>query len=71
MILFDLMDKSKQTPIEPLLRAKEVAQIIGCDPDVIYKWISKGTGPKHYKINRRVTRFRLADILDWLKTKER
>jgi excisionase family DNA binding protein len=51
-------------PLEPLLTASEVAEVIGFQAGTIVDWAERGELP-HFKIGGRL-RFRQTDVHKWL-----
>ena len=50
---------------DPLLTPYEVAVFLGVPLRTIYRWRSRGDGPRGYRIGRHV-RYRVNDIERWL-----
>jgi excisionase family DNA binding protein len=48
-----------------LLTPDEVAVFLGVPLRTIYRWRSRGDGPRGYRVGRHV-RYRVDDIEDWL-----
>ena len=55
--------------MESLLTAKELAELISVKVSTIYFWTHTEMIP-HLKISRNCIRFRLSDVVEWLKKKE-
>jgi excisionase family DNA binding protein len=53
--------------IEPLLSARQLAELLGFSPDTIVDWAEAGSVPA-FKIGGRL-RFRESEVMDWLETK--
>jgi excisionase family DNA binding protein len=51
--------------IEPLMSPGEVARFLGLPLRTIYRWRSRGEGPRGYRVGRHV-RYRVRDIEHWL-----
>lgn len=52
-------------PIDPLLKTKEVARILGVHPNTLWKWRNKGYGPTPVEIGPngdRTYRYRRRDV---------
>ncbi len=49
-----------------LLRLKEVCEIIGLSRSTIYKRLAEGSFPRPVRLSERATRWRPAEIEDWL-----
>ena len=56
---------------ESLLRQDEVARILKLSPRTLEAWRHRGGGPRYLKLTARITRYRLSDILAWLREGER
>jgi excisionase family DNA binding protein len=50
---------------DPLLTPNEVSVFLGVPLRTIYRWRSRGDGPRGYRIGRHV-RYRVDDIERWL-----
>jgi excisionase family DNA binding protein len=51
--------------IESLMSPGEVARFLGLPVRTIYRWRTRGEGPRGYRVGRHV-RYRIADVEDWL-----
>jgi excisionase family DNA binding protein len=51
---------------ERLLRAKEVADLLGVTPQVVRKLVAKGSLPRPIRYNRRLVRWKASEIRRWL-----
>jgi predicted DNA-binding transcriptional regulator AlpA len=47
------------------LTPEDLAEKWGLTLDTLYRWRRRGAGPPHLKINSRVIRYRLEDVLAW------
>jgi excisionase family DNA binding protein len=46
------------------LTIRDLAERVGVPEQTVYQWNSRGGGPPYMKIGRHV-RFRLADVVEW------
>jgi excisionase family DNA binding protein len=51
--------------LERMMSPGEVARFLGLPLRTVYRWRSRGTGPRGYRIGRHV-RYRHADVERWL-----
>lgn len=51
--------------LDELLTVEDVAAWVRVEPATVYRWVSRGTAPKHSKVGDLV-RFRRADVRAWL-----
>jgi len=56
----------KPQEIKELLTTKEAAALIKVAPATLVDWRHDRKGPKYFKLNGRMVRYRLSDILAWL-----
>jgi prophage regulatory protein len=52
-----------------LLQTSTVAALAGQGKSTILKWVSEGKFPQPIRLGTRYTRFRAADVNDWLKAR--
>ena len=52
-----------------LLSTDEVSRFLVVPVTTLYAWRYKGTGPKALRVGKHL-RYRMEDVLDWLKTQE-
>lgn len=50
---------------EPLMSPYEVASYLGVPLRTVYRWRTRGEGPRGYRVGRHV-RYRIADVERWL-----
>jgi excisionase family DNA binding protein len=55
----------RPSAIEPLMTPGEVARFLGLPLRTIYRWRSRGDGPRGYRVGRHV-RYRARDVEHWL-----
>ena len=55
---------------ERYLSRAETAEMIGLQPQTLAKWAVVGMGPKFLKLNARVVRYRLSDVLAFLESSD-
>ena len=55
----------RRSDIEPLMSPGEVARFLGLPLRTIYRWRSRGDGPRGYRVGRHV-RYRARDVEQWL-----
>ena len=65
----------KHTPVIPaaedrLLRTSEAAARLGLTTETLKKYRKAGAGPKFIRLNGRVVRYRLSDLIAYLASKE-
>ena len=65
-----LAEPSKPTEKPVFLKTQEFAKYIGVDASTVYKWRSRGTGPKYIKTTHSTLRYRLDDINEWMQSRE-
>ncbi len=53
------------TAEDRLLTADEVADLYRVERNTVYSWRSRGTGPRSFKIGRRVV-YEAAAVAEWL-----
>ncbi len=53
---------------ERYLTRSEAAEILGLQPQTLAKWGMTGAGPKFLRLNARVVRYKLSDILVFLES---
>lgn len=51
-----------------LLRAREVAELLGLAPATVLDWFESGRLPG-FKLSSRAVRFRESELVDWLETR--
>lgn len=56
--------------LDPLLSTEELADYVGKPIGTIYKWRTKGVGPRGIKVGR-TTRYRASEVRRWLEEQER
>jgi predicted DNA-binding transcriptional regulator AlpA len=54
---------------EETLSTKEVAAWLGVSPQFLEIGRSRGYGPEFVRISKRLVRYRVRDVLDWLKSR--
>jgi predicted DNA-binding transcriptional regulator AlpA len=53
-------------PAERYLTRAEAALMLALEPQTLAKWAMDGRGPKLIKLNARVIRYRLSDLLAYI-----
>lgn len=56
-------------PMTKHLTIKDFAEREGVPVATVYRWNTRGEGPRYLRIGRHV-RYRLADVEEWERTKE-
>ena len=54
--------------MEPLLRIKAVAKLVGCSPSTIYRHVEAGLFPKPVRYGVKITAWRSEDIEAWIES---
>ena len=57
-------------PNGALMKANEVAAVLGVSQSTIWAWAKAGKFPAPFKIDDRATRWRAAVVREWLAAKE-
>lgn len=57
--------------LETLLPEKHAAKLMGVSPRTLRNWRVIGGGPQYVKVSARCIRYRRADILAWIESRER
>jgi predicted DNA-binding transcriptional regulator AlpA len=50
----------------PLLRERQVLQLIPVSRATFHRWLRKGMFPKGYRLTRQIVVWRLEVVLDWI-----
>lgn len=53
-----------------LLTTADVAAMVKVKPVTARVWRYRGTGPRYLRLSDRIIRYREADVLSWLSTRE-
>ena len=64
----DIYANGEETTIENLLTIDELSEWLAIEKSTIYAWTSKKIIP-HIKLGKKMLRFRVNEILDWLSEK--
>ena len=51
-----------------MLTENEVADYLGITVRCVQKMRQTGSGPQYYKVSRKIVRYKLEDVMDWLET---
>lgn len=54
--------------LDELLTVEDVARWLVVEPGSVYRWLSRGMGPRRVKLGGPI-RFRRGDVLDWLRAR--
>ena len=52
-----------------LLSTRDTARLLGVQPNTLWVWRKAGRGPRALMLNRRLCKYRLADVEAWLASK--
>jgi len=55
---------------QPMLTVEDVAAYLQVPDNTVYRWNTRGTGPRRHKIGRNV-RYRLEDVDEWVRNQLR
>jgi excisionase family DNA binding protein len=59
------MPKGQTESLDPLWGLPRTAEYLGIPEATLYGWISKGEGPRSYRVGKH-RRWKPAEVLEWL-----
>lgn len=51
-----------------LLTVHEVAELLGLNPNTVYGWVSRGSGPPYVRLGAKAVRFTPHDVEAWIES---